>query len=87
MLGGDEGCRPDSPLELCYSTVPAGVHAPVPRASNPPGDPHQRNQAFLQEVWSYMEYKTYTPGSPVVNWGEKADRLIEEHAQRMNPNS
>jgi CRP-like cAMP-binding protein len=37
---------------------------------------HWQDESFLVEVWSYMKYNTYNPGTAIVEMGEPAHRLL-----------
>jgi hypothetical protein len=43
-----------------------------------------QDETFLVEVYSYMKYITYTPGSAIVSMGAAADRLIVVVSGEMN---
>jgi len=37
---------------------------------------HSQDESFLAEVWSYMKYNTYDPGTAIIEAGEPARRLL-----------
>ena len=36
----------------------------------------EAGMTFLGDLWLLLEYRTYTPGSRIIDFGEPADRLV-----------